>query len=238
MLFNLQSILANLACGKLQASEKEKQFGVRKVNQGRIWVRSFPACDATHLQLQGGREKKEKKRKKKATINNGADDAFLCEQSVEVRLSAKRTSEPTSKVVDSIFQIPVHTSETMRAVGKIRIALKLGDSFSRALRNAVVRTMERGLCSLCRGLSVESLTQPEGYQHAAIAEKLRECAKTCKMCQIIDASLKEKEPDDGSMSGALISRLYIPGEGGQLKAALEVAGFRQRDLVRVYTHDM
>jgi hypothetical protein len=58
------------------------------------------------------------------------------------------------------------------------------------------------------------------------------------MCQIIDASLKEKEPDDGSMSGALISRLYIPGEGGQLKAALEVAGFRQRDLVRVYTHDM
>lgn len=98
--------------------------------------------------------------------------------------------------------------------------------------------MEQGLCNLCRGLSVESLTRPEGYQHAATAEELRESAKACKMCQIIDVSLKEKEPDDGSMSGALICRLHIPGEGRQFKAALEVTGFRQHGFVRVYTHGM
>jgi len=98
--------------------------------------------------------------------------------------------------------------------------------------------MEQGHCNLCRGLSLESLNRPKGYLHAATAEELRESAKTCKMCRIIDASLDKKKPDDASISGPLICRLNIPGEGERFKAALEVTGCRQHGVVQVYTHGM
>ena len=96
--------------------------------------------------------------------------------------------------------------------------------------------MEQGLCDLCRGLSVESLTRPEGYQHVATGAELRESAKACKMCKIIDAALTQKKPEEGSTSGALICRLHVPEEGSRSKAVLGVTGFRKRGFVRIYTH--
>lgn len=91
------------------------------------------------------------------------------------------------------------------------------------------------LCDLCHGLNVEALSQPEGYQHVATLESLRQNANTCPMCQILSDAIGNREIDPQYKPGPLNCRLKLLGDGEHASTALEVTGEQRQALVRVYT---
>lgn len=54
------------------------------------------------------------------------------------------------------------------------------------------------LCKLCAGMNVESLSQPEGYLHAATIATIRKNNDQCRMCKLILEAFGTPEDEDVS----------------------------------------